>query len=89
MTLILAVLLLSYSLSSFIIFFSRENYVLLESRQHNGIKTSDSFGKKDNFVIAAGLSGSELLDDPDIGQLKFIMKKWDLDFEATYELKEL
>ena len=35
------------------------------------------------------MSGSGLLEDPDIGELKFLMKRWDLDFVATFELKEL
>lgn len=56
---------------------------------HNEIDTYDTFGKDRNFVIAAGLSGSKLLKDPDYGQLKFYMKKWEVDFEATFALDEL
>ena len=56
---------------------------------HNEITTYDAFGRDENFAIAAALSGSKLLLDPDYGQLKFYMKKWEKDFEATFALEEL
>lgn len=35
------------------------------------------------------MSGSDKLNDPEIGQMKAILKSWDQDFDSTFELKEL
>ena len=56
---------------------------------HNEVTTYDTFGRHNNFVIAAALSGSALLKDSDYGELKFYMKFWEENFEATFTLNEL
>ena len=66
-SLVLGVLLIAYSLSLFLNFLAREDYNILTSQKGNAISTNDSFGREQNFVVAAGLSGSDKLDDPEIG----------------------
>ena len=66
-TLCLAMLLLVYSVSTIVVFSARTNYNLIETLKINDVPNTVSFGKKNNFVVAAGLSGSEKLYDPDIG----------------------
>ena len=52
---------MSYAVSAFIEFYTRSEYSILEQKLHNEISTYDTFGKKDNFVIAAGYSGTDRL----------------------------
>ena len=66
-SIILLCLAMGYGVSIVITFFARTDYSILELKLHNEVTTYDIFGKDKKFVIAGGLSGSELLKDPDYG----------------------
>ena len=52
---------MSYCVSAFIEFYTRTEYSILEQKLHNEVSTYDTFGKENNFVVAAGYSGTDKL----------------------------
>ena len=74
----LAVVLMSFSMTTFIDVWNRTNYRVLEQSKKKVLTHSEfSFGTKDGFIVAAsfyGLNGSTI--DPEVGALKFVLKTW-------------
>lgn len=85
-TMFLGMIVLSYALTEFIIVWNRTSYTILEQSDENSLTYEKfSFGRKNGFAIAAAVVGSTVDDlDPEVGQLKFIMKSWTT---STEELK--
>lgn len=78
LTIFLSILVFVYATTQFIVFWERTNYTILEANTEN-VLTDDQFAmtKRDGFVIAAAfVGGSDLTPDPEIGELKFILKQW-------------
>lgn len=88
----MSILVFVYAATQFIVFWERTNYTILETNTEN-VLTEDLFAmkKEDGFTIAAAfVGGSDLTPDPQIGELKFVLKQWgsasgDLEFK---ELKQ-
>ena len=95
LTILLTLLVLTYSLNEFIVFWERTNYTILESNTGN-VYMDDVFSmtnKDGGFVVAAAfVANNDMFPDPEIGELKFILKNWgsstdDLDFKTLEERK--
>lgn len=69
---------LIYAIDTFVTYFSRTEYAILNSVHHHAISSYDTFGRHNDFVIAAAFTGESsgipVTGDPDIGELKFYMK---------------
>ena len=90
----MAVLFILYASVLFQVLFERSDYNILERRYEKElIDTNFSFGKEHGFAVAAIISEwpitSETIEDPEIGELKFIMREWDLStsYASETELK--
>ena len=83
-TLILCIILLGYSVQNFIVLYNRSNYRILEQSKLRVLTHSEfSFGKKDGFTLAAAFVGRLRVEDPEIGQMKFMIKSWQKANEAV------
>ena len=77
-----AVIIFAYGTSTFATMYSRTNYSILKSENQSTYKDSEfNFTKIDGFAVAAGITyGDPALNkvenDPEIGQLKFVVKHW-------------
>ena len=86
-TIALTILVLSYAMSEFIVVWNRTNYNIIEKSDENALSyQTHSFGKDEGFAIAAAVVNDhdESIYDPEIGQLKFLIKSWE---SSTEELK--
>ena len=79
LTMALSLLVFTYAVTQFIVFWERTNYTVLDTTTEN-VYMDDAFslGKDDGFSIAAAIVGNSdtNIHDPEIGELKFILKKW-------------
>ena len=72
-----------YAISSGIKTANREGYSLVEMTKDRVYKDSDfTFKKSDGFAVAAAVwygdeKVNEKMDDPEIGQIKFVIKYWE------------
>ena len=78
-TLVMSTVIMAYAISQFIIVWNRTSFTVLDTSVENSLSLeSSSFGKQENFAIAAAFVGNSVEEalDPEIGQLKFVMKSW-------------
>ena len=69
-------------------------YLVQLQDYENFYTTKDAFGAQDGFMIAAAVTnfdGSNVdITDPEIGEIKFYLKQWDVDVEGyTVSFKEI
>ena len=77
-------------------FTSRDDYFLINSSQEDVLIGKDwSFGREQNFAVAATISGYDIYlsngeEDKDIGELKFYRKVYEIDpSNSSFEFIEL
>ena len=78
LTTLLFLAVLAYASTQFITFWERTSYTVRETTSENiYLDNNFSIGKEEGFVVAAAfVGGSKLTPDPEIGELKFILKSW-------------
>ena len=71
-------LVLSFAVTQFIILWERSDYSILLKKNVNALTYTDfKFTNKDGFAIAASFWGANAdEEDPEIGELKFVIKHW-------------
>ena len=91
-TICLILVVLAYAVSQFIMFWERTSYTVLNSSTENVFTAGEfTMDRKRNFAVAAALVTDnipDLLPDPEIGELKFILKSWG-NASGLLEFKEL
>ena len=78
-TLLLVIILVAFAAQNLIMLWNRSNYRILEQSKVRELTHSQfKFGKKDGFILAAAFVGVGQIteEDPEIGQMKFLIKSW-------------
>ena len=90
LTFLLFLSVLAYAVTQFITFWERSSYTVLETTAENiYLDNNFAIGKEEGFVVAAAfVGGSNLTPDPEIGELKFILKSWS-DASGDLEFRDL
>lgn len=84
---------LAFAVNQFIVLSQRSDYQILEKSYENFFSNYNfRFKRKDGFAIAAAFvdfKDESVIEDPEIGQLKFYYKRWDDSNETKLEFEEI